>query len=980
MPSSRVIFTRIRRGYCARLASGEHAWTARATARLTVALAWALIVGIAAAQVATQTPAAGTAATQPDLGAPLPVDPAVHTGTLDNGLRFLIRQNGRPANRAMLRLAVKAGSIDEADDQRGLAHMLEHMAFNGTAHFPPGELVKYLESIGAQFGPHVNAYTSFDETVYMLDVPTDRDGVVRRGFEALSDFAGGMSLEATEIDRERGVVIEEWRGRLGAGTRMQEPQLKALFGTSRYVDRIPIGTPEILKSFPAQRLRDFYRDHYRADRMAVIVVGDLDPAEAERLIRANFSALPRPAPATREVYGIPPHTDTRYVAVSDPEAQASSVSVTFKQATTALRTASDYHRVVVRGLVHQMLNARFSEMAREASAPFLRASSDDESLGQTVEAFSLSARAVDGQTPRALEALGREVARIRQHGFGEAELARAKLSVLTSYERAFKERSNAESGGYASELLRFYLTDEAAPGIERELELVRQFLPTITTAETAAAARAMLPEDNRVVIATSPEKAGLAPVTETALRESLGAGISASVTAWRDEISGRELLPTRPTPGTVTARRTVDEVGVTVLTLSNGVEVWLKPTDFRNDQIVFASYARGGLSTVAPENYQNAALATSFVGLAGIGGFSPVDLGKLLTGKVAGASAYASSYSHGVNGSAAPKDLETALQLAYLSFTAPNRDLAAFELMKRRLEANLANQAQSPGAVFGERVRRINTRDHYTAMPLRLEEVPKLDPDKMLAFYRERFANAANFTFFFVGNFTVDEIAPQLAAYLGALPSRGKPDDTAPGMRLEFPSSVVREVVRKGREPRSQTVITFFADTQLEEFETHRVQAATTILENRLRDILREQLGGTYSVGVGYSSTAPQPGYGTISVQFGSAPENVETLTAAVMTEVDRLRREGPTATDVNVVKEGERNDLQEAERQNGYWLNVLQTGHLLGRDPRRIPRRIERTDSLTPENVHAVIRKYFPADRYTVVTLMPEAQPTAAQ
>jgi zinc protease len=943
------------------------------------ALACGILAVGAASLVSAQAPAT-QAAPQPDLAAPLPLDPAIRSGVLDNGLRFLIRQNGRPANRAMLRLAVKAGSIDEADDQRGLAHMLEHMAFNGTAHFPPGQLVKYLESIGAQFGPHVNAYTSFDETVYMLDVPTDRAGVLGRGFEALSDFAGGMSLDTAEIDRERGVVIEEWRGRLGAGTRMQEPQLKALFGASRYTDRIPIGTPEILKGFPPQRLRDFYREHYRADRMAVIVVGDVDPAEAERLVRANFSALTKPAPVTRPIYDIPNHPETRYVALSDPEAQASSVSVTFKQASTELRTGNDYRRVVVRGLIHQMLNARFGEMAREASAPFLRASSDDESFGRTVEAISLSARAVDGQTPRALEALGQEVARIRQHGFGEAELARAKLGVLTSYERAFKERSNAESGGYASELLRFYLTDEAAPGIEHELDLVRRFLPTITTAEAAAAARALLPEDNRVVIATSPEKAGLTPVTEAALRESLRAGVSASVAAWRDEISGRELLPTRPTPGTVTARRTIDEVGVTVLTLSNGVEVWLKPTDFRNDQIVFASYARGGLSTVPPEDYQNAALATSLVGLAGIGGFSPVELGKLLTGKVGGASAYASSYSHGVNGSAAPKDLETALQLAYLSFTAPNRDPAAFELMKRRLQANLANQAQSPGAVFGERVRRINTRDHYTAIPLRLDDVAKLDPERMLAFYRERFANAANFTFFFVGNFTVDEIAPQLAAYLGALPSRGKPDGQTGQMRLEFPTGVVREVVHKVREPRSQTVITFFADTGLEEFETHRTQAATTILENRLRDILREELGGTYSVGVGYSSTAPQPGYGTISVQFGSAPENVETLTAAVMTEVDRLRREGPTATDVNVVKESERNELQEAERQNGYWLNVLQTGHLLGRDPRRITRRLERTDSLTPENVHAVIRKYFPADRYTVVTLAPESEPPQAR
>jgi zinc protease len=295
--------------------------------------------------------------------------------------------------------------------------------------------------------------------------------------------------------------------------------------------------------------------------------------------------------------------------------------------------------------------------------------------------------------------------------------------------------------------------------------------------------------------------------------------------------------------------------------------------------------------------------------------------------------------------------------------------------MKRRLEASLANQAQSPGAVYGERVRRINTLDHYSARALRLDDLPKLDPEKMMAFYRQAFANAANFTFFFVGTFTVDAVTPLLEQYLGSLPSKGSPDSRKGDMRLEFPSSVVREVVTKGQEPRSQTVITFFADTGLEELETHRLQAATEVLEIRLRDILREQLGGTYSVGVNYSNTSPQPGYGVTSVQFGSAPENVESLTAAVMKEIDRLRREGPSAEDIRAVKEAEKNDLQTAVRQNGYWLNSLQAAHLLGRDPKRILQRVERADSLTQENVHAALRKYFPSERHTEVTLMPETK-----
>jgi zinc protease len=912
-----------------------------------------------------------------DLSAPLPLDPAIRSGTLPNGLTYFIRQNGRPEKRALLRLAVKAGSMDEAEDQRGLAHMLEHMAFNGSTHFKPGELVSYLESIGARFGPHVNAYTSFDETVYMLDVPTDRPGTLTRGFEALSDFAGGITLDTAEIDRERGVVIEEWRGRLGAGTRMQQPQLEALFGDSRYVNRLPIGTPEVLKSFPAERLRQFYRDHYRPGRMAVIVVGDIDPAEIEKQIGQHFASL-QPGGAPRTVYPIPEHAETRYVSVSDVEAQGSSVSVTHKAPLQPLRTAGDYRQTLVRSLLHQMLNARFAEIARQPDAPFLRASSGDETLGLTIEAASVSARVNDGGAEQGLQSLGQEIARVRQHGFGEAELDRAKRSAIASYERAYNERDTTESGGYASELLRHYLSDEAAPGIEVELDLVRRFLPTIGVEEIGALARDLFSERNRVVIAAAPQKAGIAAVTEPAMRDALTAGTSATVTAWRDEIGGRELISSKPAPGKVASRREIAEIGVTVLKLSNGVEVWLKPTDFRNDQIVFSSYARGGLSLVAPADYMSASLATSLVGIAGVGGFTPVDLGKLLAGRIASASAYVSSYSQGVTGSGTPKDLEVALQLAYLHFTAPNDNREAFELLKRRLEASLANQAQSPGAVYGERVRRVNTLDHYTARALRVEDLGKLDPDKMLSFYKDLFANAANFTFFFVGSFTVDQVTPLVEQYLGSLPSRGSPDSRKADMRLEFPSSVVRETVTKGQEPRSQTVITFFADTGLDELETHRVQAATEVLEKRLRDILREQLGGTYSVGVNYSNTSPQPGYGVTSVQFGSAPENVESLTAAVMAEIDRLRREGPTAEDVRAVKEAEKNDLQTAMRQNGYWLNSLQTLHVLGRDPTGILRRGERADSLTQENVHAALRKYFPSERHTEVTLMPEVKTPA--
>ena len=361
------------------------------------------------------------------------------------------------------------------------------------------------------------------------------------------------------------------------------------------------------------------------------------------------------------------------------------------------------------------------------------------------------------------------------------------------------------------------------------------------------------------------------------------------------------------------------------------------------------------------------------MGLAGVGGFTPVDLDKVLAGRIANASPFVSTYTHGISGGSTPRDLETALQLVYLHFTAPNRDPEAFTLLKRRLDANLANQAQSPGAVFGEQVRRLNTTDHYSVRPMRPDDVSKLDAERMLAYYDARFRNAADFTFFFVGAFTEEQVTPLLTTYLASLPSTGKPSAQLRNLDLRFPSMVERETVNKGQEPRSQTAITFFSDTGLDELESHRLRAATTVLQMRLRDVLREELGGTYSVGVGYSDTAPQPGYGTTTVQFGSSPENAERLRNVVLTELEKLRSDGPSDMEVGIVKETEKRELETAIRQNGYWLNSLQAVHLLGRDPRRIPLRVERTDSLSRDNIHAAFRKYFPLDRYTVVTLMPE-------
>jgi zinc protease len=917
---------------------------------------------------------AAAAAAAQDLAAPLPLDPAVRTGTLPNGLRWFVRRNARPEKRVALRLAVKAGSIDEADDQRGLAHVLEHMAFNGTAHFKPGELVAYLESIGARFGPHVNAYTSYDETVYMLDVPTDREGAVDRGFAALSDFGGGLALDPKEIDRERGVVIEEWRGRLGASARMQEIHAKAIYGESKYAERLPIGTPEVLKSFTPQRLRDFYDRWYRPDRMAVVVVGDLDPAAAERLVATHFGPLKARGPAVeRPAYPVPPHENTRFGIATDPEAQQSSVVLVHKRPWRQMRTVGDYRRLLLRSLVHQMLNARFSEIVRQPDAPFLGASSGEDRFGRDVEAFTLAARVSEAAAlATGLEALAREAARVDRFGFGAAELERGRQWTLASYEQAFNEREKTEHGPLAMELVRHFLEDEPVPGIAFEYELAKSVVPAITPDEATAFAKGLVTEGNRVVLVTAPEKSGTQAPAEAALRDAMRRGSTAEVTAWRDEMAGRELMARKPAPARIVSTREVASVGATVVTFANGATVWMKPTDFKNDQVLFTAYAKGGTSLAPPPAYYAAALSPTLVSMAGVGGFTPPELDKLLPGKLVDVSPYMSMYTHGISGSSTPRDLETALQLVHLYFTAPNRTPESFDLLKRQLSAMLANRAQNPMAVFQERVSQVNTMNHYTARSLKPEDVEKLDAAAMWSYYAERFANAADFTFFVVGTFDVKSMTPLLATYVGSLPGTGKPSAAIGDVRLQFPPEVVRDVVRRGREPRSHTVISFFADTGLDEIEMHRTRAAAQVLEIRLRDLLREELGGTYSVGVGYSNTQPQPGYGTIGVSFGSAPENVDRMVAAVLEQAGRLRGQGPTADEVQKLQEIERRELETAMRQNGYWLNSLQTVHLLGWDPATITKRLDRAASLTRENIHAVAKKYLPANRYTVVTLLP--------
>lgn len=905
----------------------------------------------------------------------IPLDPAVLTGTLPNGLRYFIRRNGRPANRISLRLVVKSGSLEETDDEQGLAHFIEHVAFDGSAHFKPGEIVSYFESVGVRLGPHVNAYTNFDETVFMLELPTDRPEVLAKGLAALSDFAGGTTFDPAQVDKERGVVIEEWRGGLGASSRVRDKQLPVLLHDSRYAERLPIGKADIIRTASAERLRHFYDTWYRPDRMAVIAVGDIDPAPLQAAIAGAFSPLSARAPAAPiPDHAIPLRHPLLASVASDPEVTRSSVQIGRKRPREIERRVEDYRRDLVERLVERMFNERLAELARRSDAKFLGAQARDRPLNADVALFEVGASVEDGRIEEGLAALTLEVKRVRELGFTATELDRAKKSLAAFYERAFAERDKTESGSFAEEYVDYVLTADPSPGIEDQDRLAQQALPSISPNDVREAAARLLADGARVVLAVSPAKDGVRIPTEAALVAASDSAERTPVTAWSDTASTRELVEKKPAPAAITSRRVLAGVDVTVVRFANGVEAWLKPTDFKNDQVLFSLDALGGSSIAPPADFAEASLAADYVRLSGAGGLKALEIEKLLAGSLASASPFVSLSTHGISGSAPPAELETALQLLYQEFTAPGDNPEAFALLKRRLEAAVANRGTAPMDVFAERVDDVNTSHHYTAQPLTRERVAALDREKTRAFYGRQFSKASDFTFFMVGAFALDPAIDLLSRYVGSLPASGEPRSDFHDVGIRFPDGIERVLVRKGREPRSHALLSFFADPPPDPVEQERIRAATTILQIALRDVLREDLGQTYNVSVALDQALPQRGGGHIEISFGAAPENIEAMSDRVLEEIQRLRQNGPSADLMNRAKESARRDYETALRQNAYWLGRLVSIHLLGGNPQDILDRAGRIEALTPAVLQDTFRRYFPSTRFTVVTLVPEA------
>jgi zinc protease len=907
----------------------------------------------------------------PDLGAALPVDPNVRIGQLDNGIRYYVRHNIRPEKRAELMLVVNAGSLLEQDDQRGLAHFLEHMAFNGTENFPKQALVSYLESIGMQFGADLNAYTGFDETVYMLTVPTDTGVALDRGFQILDDWAHSQTLDGEEIQKERGVVVEEWRLGQGAGARIRDKIFPVLLRGSRYAERLPIGTLTSLETFEPDALRRFYGDWYRPDLMAVIAVGDFDAAQVEGTIRERFSAIPSRTGPERSVFPVPDHAETLVAIVTDPEATNTSIEVYWKRDPEASGTLGDYRRSIVANLYNGMLNGRLAELARTGDPPFVGASSSGGGLLRSKDAYILSALVDDGAALQGLDAVLTEAERVARFGFTETELEREKLDLARAYETAFAEREKTNSIAYANEYLRNFLEDEPIPGIAAEFDLVRRFLEGITLEEVNSLATRWMTDANRVVVAQGPEKPGVQMPTDEQLLAVFDGVAAKELTPYVDQVADA-LITTMPEPGTIVEESRIGRIDAVDWRLSNGVRVILKTTTYKDDEVLFRAWSPGGLSLVDDADYMSAGFSTTLVGASGLGELDATALQKALQGKAASVRTSLDDVSEGLSGAASPKDLETLFQLIYQNLAAPRNDSVAFQSIMTRLRALIANRAASPESAFQDTLNAVLAQYHPRARPIDVAVLDEVERDRAFAIYEDRFGNAGDFTFAFVGSFDIDSIRPLVLQYLAALPATRR-SETWQDRGIRPPEGVVEKIVRKGIEPRSQTMLVFTGATDFNRDNRLVLSMLAGALDIKLRDVLREDLGGTYGVQLSQAAVRDPWQHYVFTVGFGAAPDRLDNLAATVFEEIEKMKQSGPDAETLQKVKETHRRGYETNLQQNGYWLGQIAAAVQYEEQPGGFLDLPGRIDAVTAAQIAEAARTLLRADRYVRVSLFPE-------
>jgi len=913
---------------------------------------------------------------------PIPPDPSIKIGRLDNGLTYYIKHNKKPEQRVEMRLAVNAGSICETDGQQGLAHFVEHMCFNGTKNFPSNRIVDMFEEMGMKFGAEINAYTSFDQTIYMLKVPTDKSETIDAGFQVLEDWAHQVSMEDAEIDKERGVIIEEWRLGLGADERMMQKYLPVLLKGSRYAERLPIGKIDIIKTFPYDTLRTYYDTWYRPDLMAVVVVGDMDMKLAEGKILKHFGRIPKAVNAKPRVeYPVPENNEPLISVVTDKEASGFDAQIMFKQPKAESVTYNDYRNNQIRTLYTSMFNARLQEIAIKPDAPFLYAGSGYGSfIGRSMDVYSLFVSAKENQLKESIELILTENEKVRQFGFNETELEREKKNILAFYEKGAKEADKTESEAFASEFIRNYMTRECIPGYEKEYEFVREFYPGIRVEEINSMGHEWITEKNIIALVTSQEKEGVIIPTSDEIAEIIKSVRSKKVEAYEDKVSDAPLLTEMPVPSSVSGRTENNEFGYTELLFRNGVKMILKSTSFKNDEILLTAFSPGGISLYPDGDVMSATLAATVVTQSGLGDYNITDLQKKLSGNTARLTPYISELHEGMSGSCSPKDLETMLQLNYLYFTGIRRDEEAFNSYMSRMRNMIKPMRAVPRVIFSDTLAKIITRNSPRMINVPTDaQLDQVNLDKITAIFKERFSNAGDFTYIMVGNFVESEIIALLEKYVGGLPSH-KGKEKWKDLTPEFPKGLVEVDVPKNSEPQSLVAMVWKGDFRWKITDRQGFSMLREILSIKLRESMREDQGGVYGVSLSASaSKLPKPQF-TISSSWGCNPDNIDKLSQTVIDEMSRIKSEGPTDTDLNKVKETMIRERETQVKENGFWLSYLQNHYQSGNKLLSFDEYRELVNSIDLKDIKKVAKRYLNTASYVKVALTPAEKTEGAK
>lgn len=904
----------------------------------------------------------------------LPVDHNVIIGKLPNGLTYYIRANAEPQNRAQLFLVNKVGSVLETDAQQGIAHFTEHMAFNGTRDFPKNQLVDYLQKSGVKFGADLNASTSFDETVYQLPLPTDTASVFEKGFTILANWAGYLSFDPAELDRERNVILEEARLRgKNAQERLQQQVFPVLFNNSRYATRLAIGKESVIKTVNAETMKSFYHDWYRPDLQAVIAVGDFDPKRVQELIVENFSSLKNPvAEKPRTVYNDPQTAGTSFVTATDKEFPYTLAEIIVKHPETIVKTGAQYLQSVRISLFNQMLNARIGELKQKRNPPFLFGQASYGAFLGRQDAFTtVAVSKSDTDLEVAVKAVVKETERARKFGFTATELERAKQNTLQQLQNEYKERDKTSSASYIEEYEQNFLKGEAIPGIDFEYNFYVNNIGKITLAEMNALAGKFISDQNRVIIIEAPDKEkGKLPNQQTVLNwiNSTDNNLAPYV----DNVSTKPLMDKLPIPSTTVRAVNDDSLATATLTLSNGVKIILRPTDFKNDQILISGYSFGGTSLASNEDFTSANLAGDVIGSSGVGEFNQIQLDKMLAGKNVSLSPYISETTQGINGSSSPQDFETALQLLHLYFTQPRKDQDIWQSTISQARTFLANRNLDPNNVFRDTVSAVLNNYNFRNMVTTPERLNAASLDKAYSFYKDRFADASGFTFTFVGNFDVRTIKPLLETYLGGLPSTNS-KETYKNLNIHPPEGQITKIVHKGIGDKATVQLVFSGDYDYTEQNNIQMDGLEAIIQLKLIDRLRQEESGVYSPGVRASYVKIPSGRYSFTIFFTCAPANVDKLIAATLDEINQIRQNGAQQTDIQKFISENVRSTEVQLRQNVFWAGYLASGSQNQEDPHRIINYIKNINTVTVQSTKDAANKYLSGNNFIKFILLPE-------